>query len=151
MFWLHNEEFSQLIRREKCPSFFSGLSFPLLQSSVFHEVHCQTVPCISFQEHWFPHSRIQHTVLTELCFCFKTIPFELSNDANSIWSNALTVYGPSHLYENFPPFLCLRLFSNNTLSPTLTFVGDRCRRSKSRICFSCAFLCFFQQLRECLL
>ena len=133
MFWLHNEEFSQLIRRKNV-RFFSGLIFPLLQSSVFHQVHCQTVPCSSFQEHWFPHSRIQHTVLTELYFCFKTIPFELSNDANNIWSNALTVYGPSDLFENFTPFLCLRLFSNGDT--------ERCRRSKSRFCFSCAFLCF---------
>ena len=76
----------------------------------------------------------------ELYFCFKTILFELSNHAKPFLFSALIVYGPSHLCENFPPFLsCLRLFSNNTLSPTLTFVADRCRRSKSRFCFSCVF------------
>ena len=80
---------------------------------------------------------------TELYFCFKTIPFQVSNDFKHFLFNASTVYGPSHLYENFQPFLsCLRLFSNNTLSPTLTFVEDRCQESKSHFCFSCAFFMF---------
>ena len=66
MFRLHNVEFSQLICRAKCPrSFFSGLIVPLLQSSIFHQVHYQTVPCRSFQEHWLPYSRTQYTALTE--------------------------------------------------------------------------------------
>ena len=124
--------------------FFPGLIAPLLQSSVFHQVHYQTVPCSSCQEHWLPNSRIQYGInRAELYFCFKTIPFELSNDVNPFLFNALTVYGPSHLSENFPPFLSsLRLLPNNTLSPTLAFVKDRCRRSKSHFCFSCAFFIF---------
>ena len=79
----------------------------------------------------------------ELHFIFKTIPFELSSDAKPFLFNALTVHGPSHLYENFPPFIsCLRLFSNDALSPNLTFVEDRFRRSKLHFSFSCAFFMF---------
>ena len=90
----------------------------------------------------------------ELYFCFKTIPFELSNDGKPFLFSPLTVYGPTHLYENFAPFrpfyhvsVCFQQY----LSLTLRFVEDKCPRSKSRFCFSCAFLCFSQQLRECLL
>ena len=146
MFRLHNVELSQLIRWAKCPrNFFPALIVPLLQSSVFHQVHYQTVPlqflsgalASSFAYSIYGFNR------AELCFCFKTIPVELSCGANPFLFNALTVYDPSHQYENFPPFLsCLRLFFNNTLSPTLTFVEDRCRQSKSRFCFSCAFFMF---------
>ena len=76
----------------------------------------------------------------ELYFCLKTISFELSNDAKPFLFDALTVYGTSHLYENFVPFLsCLHLLSNNTLSSTLTFVEDRWQQSKSRFCFLVPF------------
>ena len=159
MFRLHNVEFSQLIRRGKCPrSFLPGLIVPLFRFSVFHQVHYQTIPCSSCPEYWLPHSRTQYTALTEQSCTsasrqyLSNFPMMLSRSYSTLICICITGYGPSHLCEYFPPFLaCLRLFSNNTLSPTLTFVDDTCRQSKSRFCFPVPFLCFSQQLREFLL